>query len=166
MTPTFYDSSGVAIREITIAGLVASGIGKLAIKHDRSIAFDYTLSNPWAERVGIRFAYRVGQDAERVLTASLPVTHGPPIARLNEFTVTPTTVRQGESITIRWNVSHATRVQLSTWVFDPFSNLSSRMPNTDVAPVGSHTVVPLPHRSVGLLIDDWSPLSRSFTITP
>jgi hypothetical protein len=165
MSPTFYDSAGKPLEEIALPGFSSSFANQLTIRNETLHLYDRTLTNPWAERVAVRVTYQLANGGrENTLVASYPVTHGPVVARLHEFSVTPSDPGPGQPITIKWNVSGATRVQLTTWVFDPVR--SSVVPLTDVEPVGRLTVVPLPHFSVGLVIDDWLPQYRPINIRP
>jgi hypothetical protein len=115
---------------------------------------DGSLANPWAERVTLRISY----SGNKAVSAETQVTHGPPIARVYEFTVSPQRVRTGDMLTVKWNVSGAMQVRLSRWVADATSTSGPTV--VGVEPVGSRTLKVLSEdaRAVTLFVDDWGPL--------
>jgi hypothetical protein len=116
---------------------------------------DSNLTNPWAERVTLRISF-----GNKSVSGEAPVSHGPPIARLYEFGVSPLQLSVGQTVTVKWNVGSATRVRLSRWMVDPAD--PSGPTSVDVESAGSRTVVAQsPGRTgVDLYVDDWGRLLR------
>jgi hypothetical protein len=119
---------------------------------------DGNLANPWAERIVLRISSRRGQGGDtRTLSAETPVTHGPAIPRVLEFSASPSEIRAGDPLTVRWNVVGATRIRLSRWIINPTATTGPTV--VDVEPAGSRTIQlqSADRRAITLFVDDWAP---------
>lgn len=133
-------------------------VGPHSTAGQRFFFSDGNLANPWAERVVLRLSARMANRGTTItLAAEQSVAHGPPIPRVLEFRASPTEVRAGDLLTVRWNVVGATRVRLSRWIADPTATPGPT--SVDVEHVGFRTVQieSATRRAITLSVDDWAP---------